>query len=90
MYSEVCGTDVHLWHGRPAGVPYPIIPGHVSVGTLEKARGEVTGANGHKLRECDRIVFYDVHRTCGRCYACTVGGPPVDPRRRRAEPIADS
>ncbi len=28
--SEVCGTDVHLQHGRLAGVPYPIIPGHVS------------------------------------------------------------
>ena len=27
IYSEVCGTDVHLWHGRLAGVPYPIIPG---------------------------------------------------------------
>ena len=26
--SEVCGTDVHLWHGRLSGVPYPIIPGH--------------------------------------------------------------
>jgi hypothetical protein len=24
--SEVCGTDVHLWHGRLSGVPYPIIP----------------------------------------------------------------
>src|SRR5688572_27929985 len=22
--SEVCGTDVHLWHGRLSGVPYPI------------------------------------------------------------------
>jgi L-iditol 2-dehydrogenase len=30
--SEVCGTDVHLWHGRSRGVPYPIIPGHVSAG----------------------------------------------------------
>ncbi|MFX1606951.1 MAG: alcohol dehydrogenase, partial [Promethearchaeota archaeon] len=20
-----CGTDVHLWHGRLAGVPYPLI-----------------------------------------------------------------
>jgi Zn-dependent alcohol dehydrogenase len=27
--SEVCGTDVHLFHGRLADVPYPIIPGHV-------------------------------------------------------------
>ena len=28
--SEVCGTDVHLHHGRLAGVPYPIIPGHIN------------------------------------------------------------
>ena len=34
--SEVCGTDVHLWHGRLSGVPYPIIPGHVTTGTLDK------------------------------------------------------
>ena len=32
--SEVCGTDVHLWHGRLAGVPYPLLPGHVSVGEV--------------------------------------------------------
>ena len=25
LYSEVCGTDVHLWHGRLSGVPYPIM-----------------------------------------------------------------
>ncbi len=28
VYSEVCGTDVHLQHGRLSGIPYPIIPGH--------------------------------------------------------------
>ena len=33
-YSEVCGTDVHLHHGKLSGVPYPIVPGHVSVGRL--------------------------------------------------------
>ena len=32
--SEVCGTDVHLHHGRLSGVPYPIIPGHVSCGRV--------------------------------------------------------
>ena len=32
VYSEVCGTDVHLHHGRLSGVPYPLVPGHVSVG----------------------------------------------------------
>ena len=72
MFSEVCGTDVHLWHGRLSGVPYPIIPGHVSVGTVAKLRGPITLADGHQAREGDRVVFFDVHRTCGRCYACAV------------------
>src|SRR5688500_20368262 len=69
--SEVCGTDVHLWHGRLAGVPYPIIPGHVSAGTLMASRGSIKGLDDATLREGDRLVFFDVHRTCGRCRACT-------------------
>ena len=36
--SEVCGTDVHLSHGRLSGVPYPIIPGHVNVGRVLEAK----------------------------------------------------
>ncbi|WP_369008274.1 alcohol dehydrogenase catalytic domain-containing protein [Streptomyces sp. PT12] len=32
--SGVCGTDAHPWQGQPAGVPYPINPGHVSVGRI--------------------------------------------------------
>jgi len=36
--SEVCGTDVHLLHGQLAGVPYPIVPGHVSVGKVLEMR----------------------------------------------------
>lgn len=90
LYSEVCGTDVHLWHGRLAGVPYPIIPGHVSVGRLSRMRGPVTLADGRTPREGDRIVFYDVHRTCGRCYACTVSGTPTRCTERRVYGITDS
>lgn len=90
MYSEVCGTDVHLWHGRLAGVPYPIIPGHVSVGRVTKMHGAVTGADGRAIREGDRVVFYDVHRTCGRCYACAVSGTPTKCASRRVYGITDS
>ena len=38
LFSEVCGTDVHLHHGRLSGVPYPLIPGHVSVGRIAEMR----------------------------------------------------
>ena len=90
IYSEVCGTDVHLWHGRLAGVPYPIIPGHVSIGHVDKLRGHVTAADGRAIREGDRVVFYDVHRTCGRCYACAVSGTPTKCSQRKVYGITDS
>jgi threonine dehydrogenase-like Zn-dependent dehydrogenase len=87
--SEVCGTDVHLWHGRLSGVPYPIIPGHVSAGTLESVRGPITGLDGSSLREGDRTVFFDVHRTCGRCRPCTVHRTPTRCVSRRVYGITD-
>lgn len=88
--SEVCGTDVHLWHGRLSGVPYPIIPGHVSAGTLERVRGPLRGIDGSDLREGDRVAFFDVHRTCGRCRACTVHRTPTRCAERRVYGITDS
>lgn len=87
--SEVCGTDVHLWHGRLSGVPYPIIPGHVSAGTLESIRGPLRGIDGSDLREGDRVAFFDVHRTCGRCRACTVHRTPTRCAQRRVYGITD-
>src|SRR4249919_213955 len=88
--SEVCGTDVHLWHGRLAGVPYPIIPGHISAGVIDAVRGTLVGIDGAPVREGDRAVFFDVHRTCGRCRACTVHRTPTRCASRRVYGITDS
>lgn len=70
--SEVCGTDVHLWHGRLAGVPYPIIPGHVSVGAVAATGGRVTDIDGRVLAPGDVVTFLDVYGSCGRCWYCAV------------------
>lgn len=72
LFSEVCGTDVHLKHGRLAGVPYPIIPGHVSTGVVEETGGEIKDVDGNLLREGDIITFLDVHETCNNCWFCLV------------------
>jgi len=72
IYSEVCGTDVHLHHGQLAGVPYPIIPGHVSVGRIARLEGEVMDVEGNVLQEGDVVTFLDVHETCGKCWFCLV------------------
>jgi D-arabinose 1-dehydrogenase-like Zn-dependent alcohol dehydrogenase len=76
MYSEVCGTDVHLHHGKLAGVPYPIIPGHVSVGTVAKVRGTIKTVEGDYIKEGDVVTFLDVHETCYNCYYCLVANQP--------------
>ena len=72
IYSEVCGTDVHLHHGQLAEVPYPIIPGHVSVGRIARLAGEVTDVESNALHEGDLVTFLDVHETCGKCWFCLV------------------
>jgi L-iditol 2-dehydrogenase len=77
LYSEVCGTDVHLHHGRLSGVPYPIIPGHVSVGVVAKMRGSLRTVNGDSIREGDVVTFLDVHETCNSCYHCLVANEPT-------------
>src|SRR5438445_6201692 len=83
--SEVCGTDVYLQQGRLEGVPYPLIPGHVSVGRLNKIRGELLDVEGNALGEGDRVTFLDVHRTCNACWYCLVAKATTRcPQRKKA------
>ena len=70
--SEVCGTDVYLQQGRLDSVPYPLIPGHVSVGHLSKIRGQLLDVDGTAFHEGDPVTFLDVHRTCNACWYCLV------------------
>lgn len=50
----------------------------------------MNGVDGHPVREGDRAVFFDVHRTCGRCRACTVHRTPTRCSSRRVYGITDS
>ena len=88
--SEVCGTDVHLHHGRLAGVPYPIIPGHISVGRVLEASGVKTDTLGTPLSRGDVVTFYDVHETCHACYFCLVAQQPNRCPHRRVYGITYS
>ena len=61
-----------MQQGRLAAVPYPLVPGHVSVGRLGKIRGQLNDVNGKRFAEGDRVTFLDVHRTCNACWYCLV------------------
>lgn len=88
--SEVCGTDVHLYHGRLSGVPYPIIPGHVSVGRVLEMRDLDRDALGTLLRVGDLITFYDVYGVCNECWFCTIAKQPNRCPQRRVYGITFS
>lgn len=81
--SEVCGTDVHLHAGQLTDVPYPIIPGHVSVGVLSKIHGNLVDVDDRRFREGDEVTFLDVHRTCGVCWHCAVAKASTRCPKRR-------
>lgn len=88
--SEVCGTDVHLHRGRLEGVPYPIVPGHVSIGRVLESVGVEEDAVGEPIIPGDLVTFYDVHEVCGRCYQCSVARQPNRCPHRRVYGITYS
>lgn len=70
--AGICGTDVHLWHGR-LKVPTPFILGHEAVGRIEQLGSEVsTDTVGQPVSVGDRIMW-SPGVACNRCYFCLIG-----------------
>jgi threonine dehydrogenase-like Zn-dependent dehydrogenase len=88
--SEVCGTDVHLHHGQLAGVPYPIIPGHVSCGRVLETGGVVRDVEGEVIAAGQQVTFYDVFGICGSCWHCLVAKAGTRCPHRRVYGITTS
>jgi L-iditol 2-dehydrogenase len=63
----VCGSDIHVYHGKHALTPYPVVQGHEVSGIVEKVGAKV---KGFKPGEA---VTLQPQVTCGTCYPCTHG-----------------
>jgi len=88
--SEVCGTDVHLYHGRLKGVPYPIIPGHINCGRILETSGSLRDVEGQPLTPGRLVTFFDVFGTCGECWHCLVAKAGTRCPKRRVYGITTS
>jgi len=88
--SEVCGTDVHLHHGRLSGVPYPIIPGHVNCGRVLETNGLLLDVEGRPIETGTLVTFFDVFGTCGNCWHCLVAKAATRCPHRRVYGITTS
>ncbi len=88
--SEVCGTDVHLHHGRLVGVPFPIIPGHVNCGRVAETGGDLFDVEGRPILPGAVVTFFDVFGTCGSCWHCLVAKAATRCPRRKVYGITTS
>ncbi|MDR2478642.1 MAG: alcohol dehydrogenase catalytic domain-containing protein [Treponema sp.] len=65
--AGVCGSDVHLYHGKNPNSTYPRIPGHENAGIIEK-----TGSKVSRVKAGDHVIV-DLISACGECYQCKIG-----------------
>jgi len=66
-YAGICGSDLHIFHGKNPFVAYPRIIGHEFVG-----RVEALGA-GVAPERLGQTVVVDPVISCGQCHACRIG-----------------
>ncbi|MCA3826277.1 MAG: Zn-dependent oxidoreductase [Burkholderia sp.] len=66
-YAGICGSDLHIFHGKNPFVSYPRIIGHEFVGTIESVGADVDAARLGETVAVDPVI------SCGHCHACTIG-----------------
>ncbi len=63
----ICGSDIHVYHGKHPYTSYPVVQGHEVSGEVVAVGNEVSG-----FQQGDRITIQP-QVVCGRCYACRHG-----------------
>jgi alcohol dehydrogenase, propanol-preferring len=64
----VCRTDLHIVEEDLPAIKRPIIPGHETVGIVDRV-----GRHVRTLKEGDRVGIAWLQRTCGQCQFCRSG-----------------
>lgn len=67
MKIGVCGSDIHVYHGKHPFTPYPVTQGHEVSGEIFEIGEGVTGLSiGQKVTIQPQVV-------CGECHPCRNG-----------------
>jgi L-iditol 2-dehydrogenase len=67
MKIGVCGSDIHVYHGKHPFTQYPVTQGHEVSGKVAALGEGVTGFSVGQKVTIEPQVY------CGRCYPCTHG-----------------
>lgn len=67
MKIGICGSDIHVYHGKHPFTKYPVTQGHEVSGEIVQLGSEVNGLRvGQKVTIEPQVV-------CGKCYLCRHG-----------------
>jgi L-iditol 2-dehydrogenase len=62
----ICGSDIHVYHGKHPYTSYPVVQGHEVSGEIVKLGGGSNFKKGDKVTIKPQVV-------CGKCYPCKHG-----------------
>ena len=65
--SSICGSDLHVYHGRETGIDENTVMGHEFVGTVIE-----TGNAVKKFYKGSRVLS-PFTTSCGECFYCSIG-----------------
>ena len=63
----ICGSDIHVYHGKHPYTSYPVVQGHEVSGEIVKLTD-----GGSNFKEGDKVTIQP-QMVCGRCYSCKHG-----------------
>ena len=67
ILAGICGSDLHVYHGRESGLDTGTVMGHEFVGIVEAA-----GSGVKKFRKGSRVLS-PFTTSCGTCFYCELG-----------------
>ena len=67
MSIGICGSDLHVYHGRHPYTSFPVVQGHEVAGEISKVGKGVT-----QFKPGDKVTIQP-QVFCGKCYSCTHG-----------------
>ncbi|HYM93654.1 MAG TPA: alcohol dehydrogenase family protein [Chitinophagaceae bacterium] len=65
--AGICGSDLHVYHGRETGLDFGTVMGHEFTGVVEEV------GNGVKKYKKGSRVLSPFTTSCGECYYCRIG-----------------
>lgn len=69
----ICGSDIHVYHGKHPFTQYPVTQGHEVSGEIVEIGSAVTGgSNGEPLTVGQKVTIQP-QVVCGKCHPCRHG-----------------